>query len=182
MQVMVFSWIAQALSSPLFGKLLTMFAPIRRADGDERARHCRPGWERCWQGTRSYPCGSRLDWMGTASQLRSVSITGHVGSEPNQELASSSDIEGAWHKHRCQLAVWNCRAEGNGPYRRKSSARCFQEGHGGAPFFGCVREVGPGNPLSEQCGLPCLCNEADCRREAGSRGIGAEGGVTFTCH
>jgi hypothetical protein len=35
---MVFSWIAQALSSPLFGKLLTMFAPIRRADGDERAR------------------------------------------------------------------------------------------------------------------------------------------------
>jgi hypothetical protein len=30
---MVFSWIAQALSSPLFGKSLTMFAPIRRADG-----------------------------------------------------------------------------------------------------------------------------------------------------
>src|SRR6516225_12236496 len=141
MQVMVFSWIAQALSSPLFGKLLTMFAPIRRADGDERARHCRPGWERCWQGTRSYPCGSRLDWMGTASQLRSVSITGHVGSEPNQELASSSDIEGAWHKHRCQLAVWNCRAEGNGPYRRKSSARCFQEGHGGALFLAALERL-----------------------------------------
>ena len=79
--------------------------------------------------------------MGTAGQLRSVSITGHVGSEPNQELANSSDIKGAWHKHSCQLAVWNCRAEGNGPYRRKGSARCFQEGHGGALFLAALERL-----------------------------------------
>src|SRR5438477_6254174 len=31
------------------------------------------------------------------------------------------EFGGAWHQHRSQLAVWNCRAEGHGPYRRASS-------------------------------------------------------------
>jgi hypothetical protein len=42
MQVILFSSIAQALSSPLFGKSLTVFALIRRADGDERQPCWRP--------------------------------------------------------------------------------------------------------------------------------------------
>src|SRR6516162_3986318 len=54
MQVILFSLIAQALSSPLFGKSLTTFAPIRRADSGERARHCRPGWERVLAGNDEF--------------------------------------------------------------------------------------------------------------------------------
>src|SRR5262245_53274274 len=66
MQVILFSSIAQALSSPLFGKSLTVFAPIRRADGGERARHCRPGWERCCPEKMN----SRLNVLPPAASLR----------------------------------------------------------------------------------------------------------------
>src|SRR5215831_4986423 len=97
MQVILFSSIAQALSSPLFGKSLTMFAPIRRADGGERARHCRPGWERCWLGTMN----SRLNVLPPAASLRAardcvrgerVGVRARAGIGQDGSLSSSASV------------------------------------------------------------------------------------------
>src|SRR5262249_14013111 len=87
MQVILFSSIAQALSSPLFGKSLTMFAPIRHADGDERARHCRPGWARCWPGNDEFTFRS-----GYPPEAGASCSPGSGSPAPTRQLTESAPL------------------------------------------------------------------------------------------
>src|SRR5215472_9992210 len=99
MQVILFSSIAQALSSPRFGKSLTMFAPIRCADGDERARHCRPGWERCWPGNDEFTFRSGYPPEAERHVHREAGPQGRHA--PNDRVCPVADFS-PWELHRVE--------------------------------------------------------------------------------